>query len=82
MEIIVNGDIHGRSFWKNGLEYFNTHPDSIMVFLGDYLDPYTYFEGITHEQAYNNFVEILEFAKANPLRVILLYGNHEILNFS
>lgn len=48
-----------------------------MVFLGDYLDPYTYFEDITHEQAYNNFIEILEFAKANPLRVILLYGNHD-----
>lgn len=48
-----------------------------MIFLGDYLDPYTRYDGITHQQAYDNFLEILEFAKANPLRVILLRGNHD-----
>lgn len=76
-EIIICGDIHGRTHWKNGLDYFNTHPDCKMIFLGDYLDPYTRYDGVTHEDAYNNFIEILEFAKSNPLRVILLEGNHD-----
>lgn len=80
--IIIVPDEHGRGLWKNGLNYFNTHPNSKMIFLGDYLDPYTRYEGITHEDAYNNFLEVLEFARNNPLRVILLYGNHKILNFS
>lgn len=81
MKLIINGDIHGQSFWKNGLKYFNENPDSKMIFLGDYLDPYTRYEGITAEEAYENFLEILEFAKANPLRVILLRGNHDEINF-
>lgn len=76
--IIIVPDEHGRGLWKNGLKYFNENPDCKMIFLGDYLDPYTYHEDITHGQAYVNFKEILEFARANPLRVILLYGNHDI----
>lgn len=77
MKLIINGDIHGQPFWKNGLKYFNENPDSKMIFLGDYLDPYTRYEGVTAEEALFNFKEILEFAKANSLRVILLYGNHD-----
>lgn len=76
MKIIIVPDEHGRGLWKNGLKYFNENPDSKMLFLGDYLDPYTRYEGITQEQALENFKEILEFAKANPLRVIMLVGNH------
>lgn len=75
--IIIVPDEHGRGLWKNGLNHFNTHPDSKMIFLGDYLDPYTYHENITHEDAYNNFLEILEFARNNRERVILLWGNHD-----
>lgn len=80
--IIIFGDCHGDPSWKNGLEYFYSHPECKFIFLGDYLDPYTRYEGITHEDAYNNLLEVLEFARANPLRIILLYGNHKILNFS
>lgn len=77
MKIIICGDIHGRSFWKNGLKYFNENPESKMIFLGDYLDPYEYYEKITHEKALENFKELLEFVNANKERVILLYGNHD-----
>ena len=77
MKLILISDIHGDVHWKKGLKYFNENPESIMIFLGDYLDPYTRYDGITHEDAYNNFLEILEFVKANPLRVILLRGNHD-----
>lgn len=75
--IIIVPDEHGRGLWKKGLGYFNDHPDSKMIFLGDYLDPYTYHENITHSDAYNNFLEILEFARNNRERVILLWGNHD-----
>lgn len=81
MKLIICGDIHGRSFWKNGLKHFNENPDSKMIFLGDYLDPYTRYEGITQEEALENFKQILEFAQANKNRVILLIGNHKILKF-
>lgn len=80
--IIVCGDSHADPFWKNGLDYFHSHPECKFIFLGDYLDPYTRYEGISHGEAYVNFKEVLEFARANPLRVTLLYGNHKILNFS
>ena len=50
-----------------------------VVFLGDYLDPYSR-EGITFEDALIEFEEILDFKKAYPDKVVLLVGNHEILN--
>lgn len=75
--IIICGDLHGDLFWKNGLDYFYSHPECKFIFLGDYLDPYTRYEGITHEEAYNNFLEVLEFARNNRERVILLRGNHD-----
>lgn len=81
MEIIIIPDVHGRKFWKKGAEYIKTHPDSKIVFLGDYLDPYTYYENITQDQAYDNFIELIEFAKEYQNQVILLWGNHEISNF-
>ena len=82
MKIVICGDIHGDSFWKTGAEYLKNNPDVKMIFLGDYLDPYTRYEGFTHDDAYNNLVEILEFAKEYKDRVILLRGNHKISNFS
>lgn len=75
--IIISGDLHGSTHWKNGLDYFYSHPECKFIFLGDYLDPYTRYEGITHEDAYNNFLEVLEFARNNHERVILLRGNHD-----
>ena len=77
VNFIICGDLHGDSFWKNGLDYFYSHPECKFIFLGDYLDPYTRYEGITHEDAYNNFLEVLEFARNNRERVILLRGNHD-----
>ena len=49
-DILIIPDVHGREFWKEAKDY----PGKI-VFLGDYLDPYTYYEGITTEQALENF---------------------------
>ena len=73
--IIICGDLHGSTHWKNGLNYFYSHPECKFIFLGDYLDPYPQ-EGFTKENAIENFKEVLQFARENKDRVILLYGNH------
>ena len=71
-------DIHGRTFWKEAIHKFpiSEYPDLKIIFLGDYLDPYTGYELITKEQAFNNFLEIIEYAKNDP-RITLLIGNHD-----
>lgn len=77
-EVLIIPDIHGRKFWKEALDKFpkEDYPNLKIVFLGDYLDPYTGYEPITSEDAYNNFLEILEYAKSDS-RIILLIGNHD-----
>ena len=71
-------DIHGRIFWKEAIEYYNKekYPNLVIVFLGDYVDPYD-FEGITRKDAIDNFKEIIQLAKEDN-RVHLLIGNHDM----
>ena len=72
--MLVIPDIHGRSFWKEAVKGKESEE---IIFLGDYLDPYTGREDITKEDALENFKEIIEFKKAHPDNVILLIGNHD-----
>ena len=71
-KIIVIPDVHGRTFWEKVLN----NSENPIIFLGDYTDPYDY-EGITHEEAIENFKNITKFARANP-NVVLLFGNHDL----
>lgn len=73
-KILIVPDVHGRDFWKKAYDLIDK-VDKV-VFLGDYMDPYGY-EGITYEQAINNFREIIKFAKVNKDKVVLLLGNHD-----
>ena len=73
-KLIVLGDIHGRPIWKEILKKYKNE-DCIFIFIGDYFDSYYYNLG---DQLFN-FNEILEFKKANPDKVILLWGNHDHL---
>lgn len=73
-QVLVIPDIHGRTFWKEAVKECSSMP---VVFLGDYLDPYG-AEGITNEEALANFMDILDYKKANAERVTLLLGNHEL----
>lgn len=73
-QILVIPDVHGRTFWKEAVE---KNPNLPVVFLGDYLDPYS-AEKISEKDALVNFQEILEYKKANMERVTLLLGNHEL----
>lgn len=69
--ILVVPDIHLRSFWRSILD-----SNLPVVFLGDYIDPYSY-EGVTYESGIKEFLDIIEFKKTNPERVTLLLGNHK-----
>ena len=75
--ILVVPDIHGRSFWREPVLKYLGSVDRI-VFLGDYLDPYT-DEGldITPEQALHSLMDIIKLKKENTDKVILLKGNHD-----
>ncbi len=74
---LIIPDVHGRKFWKEAIDKFNKeeYPNLKIVFLGDYVDPYG-FEYISPEDAYNNFLEILEYID-NDSRIVPLIGNHD-----
>ena len=76
--LLIIPDIHGRLFWISATRKY---PDLPVIFLGDYLDPYTYYEEILPSEALANFKEILDFKRANMDRVTLLLGNHDIHYF-
>ena len=65
----IIGDIHGRDAWKRLVD-----DDCINVFVGDYFDPYRFFP---FEEMERNFLEITEYKKEHPNKVVLLYGNHD-----
>lgn len=75
MEVIIISDVHGRTFWEKAKEKIN-NVDKV-IFLGDYLDPYSY-EGVTEEQALSEFKDIIQFKKDNMDKVVLLIGNHDV----
>lgn len=72
-KVILIPDLHGRMFWKEAVA--NADADTRIIFLGDYTDPYG-FEEITPKEAFENFVEVLEYAR-NHSNVELLLGNHD-----
>ena len=76
IEVLIIPDVHGRTFWKDALAKFpkSQYPNIQIIFLGDYLDPYTGYEPITKKQAFNNFKEILAL---DDDRITLLIGNHD-----
>lgn len=79
MNILVIPDVHGRTFWKCAQDLEKNYSE--IIFLGDYLDPYG-FDGISVEEAIDNFKEILKFAKENREKTTLLLGNHDLPYYS
>lgn len=73
-KILIIPDVHGRDFWKKALELID-EVDKV-VFLGDYMDPYPE-EGITYEDAIDNFKQIIDFTKKYKDKIVLLKGNHD-----
>ena len=77
-EVLIFPDIHGRQFWKDAINKFpkDQYPNLKIIFLGDYLDPYVDYDGISKEDAFINFEEILDYIN-NDSRIIPLIGNHD-----
>ena len=75
MRYILIPDVHGRDFWRKHVEHRN--PDDIVVFLGDYVDPYP-DEKITNKAALQGLKDIIELKKSDPEHIILLLGNHDL----
>lgn len=72
-KVILIPDLHGRKFWKEAVAA--AEADTRIIFLGDYTDPYD-FEGITEQEAFEGFVEVVDYARSHP-NVELLLGNHD-----
>lgn len=73
--MIIIPDIHGRTFWKNAV---GGRENDEILFLGDYVDPYTSAEGIAQCEGMNMLLDIIEFKKQHMNNVILLLGNHDL----
>ena len=73
-KIVVIGDIHGKSIWKEIVKK-ESDADTI-IFIGDYLDSYEY----NAETMANNFNDIEAFKVNAPIdqEVVLLVGNHDL----
>ena len=71
---LIVPDVHGRPFWRDAVRRAGEMP---VVFLGDYLDPYP-DEGISREEAWEELQDIVALKKAQPERVTLLLGNHDL----
>ncbi len=72
MKICVIGDIHGRTIWEDIVK--KEKDSDKIIFVGDYMDSH---DSIGAQQQIDNFKNIIEYKKANPSKVILLFGNHD-----
>ena len=70
-KIIIFGDIHGRTAWKDVV--MNEKWDAV-VFLGDYVSTH---ENISSQTQIDNLIDIMEFKEKYPDKVFLLRGNHD-----
>jgi len=73
-QLVIIPDVHGRDFWR---EAVRLRPDAEFLFLGDYIDPYPH-EGISRDKAFAGLLDIIAFKDANPEKVTLLMGNHDL----
>ena len=70
LKTITVGDLHGLNKWQS----INPADYDYIIFIGDYMDSFT----IQNVLMLENIMNILEFKKQYPDKVILLYGNHDI----
>lgn len=71
MKILVFGDIHGRSIWRDIIE---KEKPNLTIFLGDYV---VSRENISEEEQLVNLDAILKLKETHPSEVVLLRGNHD-----
>ena len=74
-KVLIIPDVHCRTFWRIARDMVNDYEK--VIFLGDYLDPYEH-EYLPIERGIEDFLDIIEFKKENPDKVVLLLGNHDL----
>lgn len=73
--MIIIPDVHGRDFWKSAVA---GREDEEIIFLGDYVDPYSYVEDVHPMAGLMCLLEIIEFKKQHAENTTLLLGNHDL----
>lgn len=71
MKIVVLGDIHGRTVWKDIIA--KEQPDQV-IFLGDYVSTH---DCVSESDQVSNLLEIMRFKDHHP-ETIMLRGNHDM----
>jgi 3',5'-cyclic AMP phosphodiesterase CpdA len=75
MRILAIGDIHGRDNWKDAAKRVDEFDQ--IVFTGDFCDSFDKKDiDILH-----NLNEILNFKKEYGDKIILIHGNHDLMNY-
>lgn len=74
MRIFVVPDLHGRTNWQQPVANFLSEAAATdqVIFLGDYLDSFT----VADQPMLDNFIDVLLLREQEPIRVVLLLGNH------
>ena len=73
--IAAIGDIHGESTWRELMFTDDNYKNfEKIIFIGDYVDSFHIIFG----KQTANLLDIVDFKKANPDKVILLLGNHDV----
>lgn len=75
MKLLICPDSHGRQNWKEIAK--NLDENSKFIHLGDYCDSYD----IDPMEIVNNLAQIIQFKKDNMSNVILLQGNHDLVQY-
>ena len=68
LKTVSIGDIHGLDYWNQ----IKPELYDKIIFLGDYVDSYN----VSNDVVTNNLLNIIQFKKDNPDKVVLLLGNH------
>lgn len=70
IKTITVGDLHGLTTWKSIV------PEDYdkIIFIGDYVDSFYHSD----KEIENNLLDVIEFKKTYPKKIVLLLGNHDI----
>lgn len=79
IKYVIIPDVHAREFWREPVMKALNESNAHIIFLGDYLDPYSWEFDHNHykEQAIEIFNEIINLKKEHKDRITLLIGNHD-----
>jgi predicted phosphodiesterase len=91
IKYVIVPDVHSRDFWRKPVNKALSETDAVIIFLGDYVDPYPYEfcenGNFIHEHikswtdlsdyTVKTLSDIIDLKKSFPDRVILLLGNHD-----